>query len=176
METQRLYLRQQTRGLLEEVLKQSVEDQMIFFGTEDEDQLKFEHTMLKKRLVNTSSLVLNSVKWDILDLKTGRVMGSCGFHNWEKEHERAEIGYRLHEQFRKQGYMSEAIRKILEYGFNTMQINRIEAFISPDNQPSIQLIKTLNFTYEGTLKQHYKFKGKIYDSEVYALLKSEYRQ
>lgn len=176
METQRLYLRQQTRGLLEEILKQSVEDQMIFFGTEHEDQLNFELTKLKKRLVNTSTYTLDGVKWDILDLKTGRVMGSCGFHNWEKEHERAEIGYLLHEKFRKQGFMSEAIRKIIEYGFNTMQLNRIEAFISPNNLPSIQLIKGLHFTYEGTLKQHYKFKDHIHDSQVYALLKSEYMQ
>ena len=172
MKTERLYLREQTREILLEVLKQSREEQNVFFGAESDDILDYELKKLKAKIKD--NIVQNWVKWDLVLLDTGIVIGSCGFHNWQPIHERAEVGYLLREEYRKQGYMSEALRAVIQYGFQKMDLNRIEAFISPDNKPSVQVVKGLNFRYEGTLRQHYKSHDKIHDSAVYALLKSEY--
>lgn len=71
--------------------------------------------------------------------------------------------------------MSEALKCVINYGFKIMKLNRIEAFISPSNLPSIKIIENLGFTREGILKEHYKMKNEILDSVVYSLLKSKWK-
>jgi len=70
--------------------------------------------------------------------------------------------------------MTEAFQKIIHYGFDVMKLNRIEAFVSPQNEASIKLLKKFNFVEEGLLRKHY-FKNNIMeDSLVCSLLRSEY--
>ena len=91
------------------------------------------------------------------------------------DHERAEIGYGLFgDEYKRQGLMSEAILPIIEYGFIEMKLNRIEAFIGPENIASIKLINKLNFVKEGQLREHYCENNRVEDSIVYSLLRKEY--
>ncbi|MND70827.1 putative ribosomal N-acetyltransferase YdaF [compost metagenome] len=71
--------------------------------------------------------------------------------------------------------MTEALKPIIQYGFETMKLNRIEAFLSPDNIPSLKLVQKFGFTKEGHLREHYNKDNKLEDSAVYSLLKSEYK-
>ena len=71
--------------------------------------------------------------------------------------------------------MSEAIVSIVNYGFNNMNLERIEAFVSPNNTHSIKLLKRMKFKKEGFLKHHYFHNSKMDDSIVFALLKFEYK-
>ncbi len=64
----------------------------------------------------------------------GRVMGTCGYHNWKREHFRAEAGYELGKDFWGEGYMKEALSAMLKYGFEFMGLNRIEAFVTTDER------------------------------------------
>lgn len=173
MKTERLLLRKRTPERLKDLINQPLEFQMKFLGYDQKEKCQIEIEGIKERLTRIESW--NWVKWDIILKSSDQVIGSCGFHNWEKDHERAELGYILKEDFRRQGYMTEAIKSVVDYGFTTMNLNRIEAFISPDNTPSLSIVERLMFTKEGVLRQHYKFQGKIYDSVVYGLLKSEYK-
>ena len=115
--------------------------------------------------------------FQIRDKETDRILGGGGFHNYREEVSRAELGYALEKEadFRK-GYMSEALSVIIPYGFNEMKLNRMEAFISPDNLASIKLVQRWHFTHEATLKEHFFDKGVFIDSLVYRLLKSEYSE
>lgn len=103
-----------------------------------------------------------------------RPLGDVAFHNWYPEHRRSEIGYMLfHEQDKKQGFMFEAVQRILQYGFEEMNLNRVEACIGPNNTASKALILKLGFTQEGWLRQHYNKDGELQDSILYSLLKEE---
>lgn len=53
--------------------------------------------------------------------------------------------------------MTEVIQEVVRYGFVKMDFNRIEAFISPNNAPSLKLIQKMNFVKEGHFRQHYLF-------------------
>jgi ribosomal-protein-alanine N-acetyltransferase len=172
METQRLYLRERTAALVHEVLTCTVQQQLDFFGFDSEAQLKQEYLRMAKRAANTTIL---HKQWDLLEKETGKVAGSCGFHNWLHEHQRAELGYFLNEAFRGKGYMLEALQAIVAYGFESMKLQRIEAFISPDNLASQRLVSTLMFTQEGLLRSHHHSRGKRYDSLVFSILESENR-
>ena len=70
--------------------------------------------------------------------------------------------------------MTEALKPIIEYGFETMKLNRIEACIYKDNEASLSLIRNLGFTYEGNLRQHYCSQGEFSDSMLFSLLAREY--
>ena len=71
--------------------------------------------------------------------------------------------------------MSEAIVSIVNYGFHNMNLERIEAFVSPNNMPSIKLLKRIKFKEEGLLKHHYFDNNKMDDSIIFALLRFEYK-
>jgi len=171
MKTKRIFLRERTPEVREHLLSLPFEEQLTFLGV-DEERLNLELSWLKKGLVNYK---MDYKMWDLILIETNQVIGDCGFHSWYKNHFRAEVGYGLNETFRKQGLMFEALSQILKYGFSEMKLNRVEAFINPDNKASRSLVEKCNFQYEGRLREHYNSKGDITDSVVYGLLKSEYK-
>jgi len=113
----------------------------------------------------------------LLVLKSNNeIIGRCGYHNWYSDHRRAELGYALSkDENKKMGYMSEAVKAVLEYGFNLMNLNRIEAYIGPLNIASQNLVKKNGFILEGNLRQHYIKDGEIQDSLIFSLLKENYK-
>lgn len=112
--------------------------------------------------------------FQLLDRQSLWNIGWCGCHSWCTDHCRAEIGYALTNQAdRKKRLMSEALDRILAYGFEEMNLNRIEAFISPVNYASQNLVKKFKFRKEGVLRGHYFKNGLLEDSFVYGLLKSD---
>jgi ribosomal-protein-alanine N-acetyltransferase len=105
---------------------------------------------------------------------TDQTIGRCGYHNWYPQHKRAEIGYVIFDEVhRGQGYMNEALQSIIDYGFNRMDLNRIEAFAGPNNAPSVHLIEKYGFKREGYLRQHYLRDDVMEDSLVFSFLKSD---
>lgn len=111
----------------------------------------------------------------LTDKESGRIIGRCGLHNWNREHKRAEIGYEMKEDsYRRKAFMSEAVEAILNYGFTVLKLNRIEALAGPDNVPSLKILKKNNFKQEGTLRQHFAITDKFEDSLVFSLLSEEY--
>ena len=103
------------------------------------------------------------------------IIGRCGLHNWNKEHRRAEIGYNmLEEHFKGKGLMTEAIDAIIDYGFNKMNLNRIEALVGIGNIPSLRLMEKYNFKKEGILRQHFYTSDRFEDSIVFSKLYCEY--
>jgi len=111
----------------------------------------------------------------LLDKTTGEHIGWCGYHTWFFEHARAEIGYGWYDDSHKgRGLMTEALRAVIDYGFNQMKLNRIEALIADYNVPSLKLVENFGFKREGVLRGHYFVDGTAEDSVIYGLLRSEY--
>lgn len=147
---------------------------MAFFGfTASEDLDKERHRHNKGTTMFNKSFVI----FHIIDNASGKVIGSCNYHTWYTEHNRAEIGYILtDETFRGKGIMGEALPPVLDYGFSTMNLHRVEALVGPTNEPSLKLIRKMGFQYEGHLREHYFKNGSMEDSLIFSLLKSEYLQ
>lgn len=109
--------------------------------------------------------------FQIIDKASMEIIGGCGFHNWYPDHRRAEIGYNLKtDQFKKQGIMSEALKAIIDYGFNTMKLHRIEALVGSENIASLKLMDKFGFSKEGLLKEHYFIDDKFEDSIIFSKL------
>jgi ribosomal-protein-alanine N-acetyltransferase len=76
-------------------------------------------------------------------------------------------------QFWNKGLMSEAIKKVLDFGFNTMELHSIQANIDPNNMVSAAILKKFNFEREAYFKENFFFNGKFMDSEIYSLLNKQ---
>lgn len=117
------------------------------------------------------------LNFQIVEKQSSAIIGNCGFHTWNPQHHRAEIGYALNaDEFKNKGFMKEAVEKVLEFGFEEMQLNRIEALIDENNIPSKKLLDYFGFTREGNLRGHYLVDGIFEDSVLYSLLQSEYKK
>lgn len=111
------------------------------------------------------------------DKASGKIIGRCGLHNWNRDHWRAEIGYLMEdESFKQQGLMSEAVEAVIDYGFKQMNLNRIEALVADYNTASLKLLEKNGFVKEGVMRNHYYVNGVFEDSVVFSLLREEYRK
>lgn len=174
IETPRLLLRRLTINEYKDLFENySQQDAMSFFGFKTEAEFLEEK---RKYDGGLSTFRTTFVSFQLIEKSTSKVIGDCGFHTCYLPHSRAEIGYGLREdQDKNKGYMKEAILAVMDYGFEVMKLNRIEAFISPANIPSQKLVKRLGFKQEGHLRGHYCKNGIIDDSLVFGLLKNEYQ-
>ena len=88
----------------------------------------------------------------------------------QKEHYRAEIGYVLHPAQQGKGIMDEAIKAVLQYGFETMKLHSVEANVNPANTNSMKLLEKNGFVKEAYFKENYYYNGKFIDSVIYSLI------
>lgn len=117
-----------------------------------------------------------SLRWSILGPE-GEVIGSCGYNYWQLQGAyRGEIGFELAPAAAGMGYMREALGLILEFGFRTMGLNRIEALCHPDNLRAGQLLKRLGFRQEGLLREYRHTASGYQDVQIYSLLCREAAQ
>lgn len=172
--TERLVLRMLTPEVYHYIMTSYTDQElMVFLGIHSPEQLTAEKQKYKQGLSTYNRTFVN---FQLIDNQSNCIIGGCGFHTWYPMHSRAEIGYALYEDIHKaKGYMTEAMTAIIKYGFESMQLNRIEALIGPDNLPSNKLVQKLGFIQEGYLHQHYCKEGVIQDSIMYALLKEAYK-
>jgi ribosomal-protein-alanine N-acetyltransferase len=86
-----------------------------------------------------------SILWLIEPKNNGKPAGTICLWNIVKEKDKAETGYELLPEYHGQGIMSEALRLVLDYGFNVMKLKKIEAFTHAENERSLGMIKKAGF-------------------------------
>ena len=109
----------------------------------------------------------NQHRWVIIRKTDNVKMGTCGFHCWDKNNAKAEIGYDLLKEFWGNGYMQEVIDEIIKFSEKIMKVKQINANIFADNIKSIKLLEKFGFIVTGT--KNYLFRGKEYPHEIYSL-------
>jgi len=108
-------------------------------------------------------------------LGDGTLIGAIGLH-LHQAHERAELGYWIGKPYWGQGYCTEAAQAVLQYGFETLGLNRIHARHLTRNPASGRVMFKIGMRHEGSLRQHAKKWGVFEDIEVYGILRDEYVQ
>lgn len=112
-------------------------------------------------------------RWLIMLKETNEAIGTIGFHNWDKRNHIAEIGYDLSFAHWGRGIMSEVLERVLSFGFEEMQLNRIQAFVHLQNIGSYCVLKRRGFVSEGVVRDRHLFQGKYHDHFMLALLKRD---
>jgi ribosomal-protein-alanine N-acetyltransferase len=112
--------------------------------------------------------------WGVVHRSESRLVGTCGFLDWYQDSFRAEIGYALASKYWGQGLMTEAVRAIFTFGFETMQLNRIQGRCEVENIASIRVMEKAGMRREGVLREHEFAGGRFLDIAIYAILGSEW--
>lgn len=155
----------------------------IFEIFSDEEVLKYYDMLPMKNLKESEELIKNHKKWYeekagirwAIELKSsGKVVGTCGFHNFDDEFMRAETGYELNKNYWRQGIMYEALSKIVDFAFNNLNLNRLEAVVDDVNEASKKFLLKLGYKYEGCLRKRFYFRKKFIDEHYFGYLKDEY--
>lgn len=109
----------------------------------------------------------------ILAKETEELMGKCMLFGHDKTSRRAEIGFGIGRRYWGKGFIQEAGLALIAYGFETLNIRRIEAEIDPHNTGSARALTRMGFTQEGLLRERWEIGGVVSDSALFGLLASD---
>ncbi|EJL59224.1 GNAT family N-acetyltransferase [Flavobacterium sp. CF136] len=172
IETERLILRRITNDDVNEVFElRSNPETMKYIPrplvktTED----ALEHVAMIEEKI-TSNIGIN---WGITLKGDSRVLGIIGYYRMQPENYRAEIGYMLLPEYHGKGIISEAVNRLIAYGFDDLKLHSIEAVIDPENFASEKVLQKCGFVKEAHLKEAEFYEGKFLDKVIYSLLNSK---
>ena len=120
------------------------------------------------------SLPNPGTRWGIALRTGGPLIGTCGLFKWNRSWRSCALGYELARAAWGQGLMQEALAATLQWGFENMALNRIDAQVHPENTASIKRLEALGFEREGLLRQAGFWLGEYRDLLQFSLLRQEH--
>jgi [ribosomal protein S5]-alanine N-acetyltransferase len=105
----------------------------------------------------------------------GAFIGWCGLARWNPDYRSASLGYCFDDAAWGRGYATEAARALLQWAFDTLDLNRVQAETDTRNAASARVLEKLGFVREGTLREDCVVNGEVSDSWVYGLIRREWR-
>ena len=174
LETQRLRLRQLSRYDAQAVFEFRGDYQVTKYNIGDA-YAKFEQAHQLIRGIQSEYTEHRAIRWGITIKPADKVIGLVGYNYWDRNDHRGSIGFELRQDQWRRGIMTEAICEILQFGFEQMGLNRVEADASQYNIGSISLLQKIGFLQEGIQREQYYEDGNYHDLVLFALLKSEWQ-
>lgn len=114
-------------------------------------------------------------QFTIIEMDTGKKIGSIDIRPYE-ELFRGDMGLWIGAAFQGKGYGTEAVRQIVRYGFEKLNMEKIEAKIFLGNLASRKLFEKAGFQHEGTLRKCERKRGRFIDEWIFGILKEEFNQ
>lgn len=106
---------------------------------------------------------------------TGQLIGNCGVRRISAEAFEADMGYELDPDHWGKGYATEAARAVLRFGFTDMGLHRVCAACVADNTGSSHVLEKIGMQQEGRLRENEYYKGRWWDTLLYAILYEEWQ-
>ena len=104
-----------------------------------------------------------------------KLIGNCGLHRIDWKNRVAEVGITIGEkEYQGKGYGTEAMEVLLEYGFKTVNLNRIQLRVYEFNSRAIKSYNKIGFVEEGRMRQGIFIKGKYHDIIFMSILQEEW--
>ena len=102
-------------------------------------------------------------------------IGLLGLNLGKPNYANAEIWYKLDPDFWAKGYATEVVKTILDFGFNQLQLHRIEAGFAIENIGSIKVLEKAGFTKEGHTRKLLPIRGEWHDNFGFAILEEDWQ-
>lgn len=175
IETERLILRRITNDDVNEVFELRSNPETMKYIPRPlvktaEDAL--EHIgMIEEKIISNEG-----INWGITLKGNSELLGIIGYYRMQPENYRAEIGYILLPNFHGKGIITEAVKRLITYGFDDLKLHSIEAVIDPENHASEKVLQKCNFIKEAHLKECQFYEGKFLDQVIYSLLRNNVYQ
>ncbi|WAC02348.1 GNAT family N-acetyltransferase [Lacinutrix neustonica] len=122
---------------------------------------------------------VNEIKNFTFKIKTHvneEFIGLFGLKVGNKKYNRAEVWYKIHPDYWSQGYATEALKAVINFGFDTLKLHRIEAGCAVDNVGSFKVMEKAGMIREGRGRQVLPLKSGWSDNYEYAMLETDKRE
>ena len=170
IKTERLLLRQFIASDLENVYKGLSDTEIIkYYGV---SYKTLEDTKAQMQFFVDLEKEGTGIWWAVCSLDNKTFYGAGGLNSLNKVHKKAEIGFWLLKEFWGQGIMTEVMPIICNYGFDNLELHRIEGLVETDNLTCKKAMKKLDFKLEGTMKDCEVKNGKFISLDIYAKFKN----
>ena len=113
-------------------------------------------------------------RWAVIEKKSGECIGQIAYFLVDNKNLFAEIEYCIGSNFQCQGYATEATKAIIAYGFDKMNLHKVQICTKSINKPSKRVIEKCGFVYEGTLRDYFYMDGEYVGRLYYSMLKNEW--
>jgi len=104
----------------------------------------------------------------------GSFIGWCGLTRWNPDFRSASLGYCFDSAAWGRGYATEAARAVVQWGFETLDLNRVQAETDTRNVASASVLEKVGFVREGTLREDCIVNGEVSDSWVFGLIRRDW--
>ena len=115
----------------------------------------------------------NVFRYGITTPDGSRLVGCCGLFGFDETNSKCMVYYQVHHDERGHGYATGAVGLLLEVAFRALVANRVEAYVTPGNDPSIRVLEKCGFNREGLLREMEFYKGRFWDGILMAILRSD---
>jgi ribosomal-protein-alanine N-acetyltransferase len=174
LETERLLLRRVSKDDLNEILELRGNPETMKFIPRP--LVKTEEDALNHfKMIDEKIEKNEGINWAITVKGNPKLIGIIGHYRIQPENHRCEIGYMILPQYKGQGIVTEAIKAVLEYGFEDMNMHSIEAVIDPDNIASERVLQKNGFVKEAHILENEYYDGKFWDTVIYSILKRNFK-
>ena len=139
----------------------------------------FENIVQVQRLINgmqQSFEAKQKILWGIAKNGAKKIIGYCGYQAFDESNIAGEVSFCLAREYWGQGIMTDAVRAIVSFGFEKIELNRVEAKSMPENTGSFRVLEKTGFQKEGLIRQGLLKNDVFYDLCLYSILKSDYRE
>lgn len=116
-----------------------------------------------------------AVVWAMEHKEDHKMIGRIQLGHHEPADARADVGYAMNRRCWGKGYATEAIRRVVRFGFEVMNLNRIGAVVLPENIASIRVLEKAGLTFEGVRREFAFIAGAYHDLHSYSILKREWK-
>ncbi len=173
LETERLLLRKLTKDDAQDVFEYGSDPKVTKYVTWNTHQsLKDTREFMEFSLGKYENKEL--APWGMEWKENGKLIGTIDFVSWDIRNRVGEIGYVLSRDYWGKGITTEAAKKVIEFGFEEMDLVRIQARCSTENAGSERVMQKAGMSYEGIIRKGLFAKGKHHDLKLYSILREEY--
>ena len=116
------------------------------------------------------------INWAVTEKGSDKCIGIMGFYRTQPEHFRTELGYMIMPEYWGKGYVTEAVKTLLNFGFNTLNFHSIEAVIDSRHFASERVLQKNGFVKEAHFKENFYYNNEFTDTVIYSLLKQNFNK
>lgn len=113
-------------------------------------------------------------RWAVTEKNSGECIGQIAYFLVDSKNHFAEIEYCIGADFQCRGYATEATKAVIGYGFDRMNLHKVQICTKTINKPSKRVIEKCGFTYEGTLRDYFYMDGEYVGRLYFSILRDEY--
>jgi [ribosomal protein S5]-alanine N-acetyltransferase len=175
LETKRLYIRELIHADLEHVHQlHSLPETDEFNTLGIPKDIHTTEKIVEEWLILQKQVPRNSFIFCLEEQDTNGFIGLIALHLGKSNYKSAEVWFKLHKDYWRQGYTTEALRRVLEFGFVDLKLPRIEAGCAVENIASSKTLEKVGFVSEGMKRKKLPIRGEWKDNYVYGILEDEF--